>query len=584
MRKSLFLLLASLASIITVYAQPASITSVEIGGRALASQINFAVTEPFLSLGNGIFYWEGDLNYTNPNASNNNQGFKFVLNQHIGDDNWHGKWTLTASSGDLEVSEEGGPYTTILAQNTPDNKWRLKNGEDGFYRITVDASDIANITFTLDKDPEPLTPTTIPGVFLHFEGDNPNLATELQATDDENIFTLTGRFITPNKSFNVQINKGTPTWLNATEPTDIPLWEEQTLTASETDGTKFTFTNLEGWYTLTVNTLLNTVKIAPPAIEKIYITGRCPANVGGYGNSIGRLDELVNEGNGVFSWTGLLTDIQPSGATGADFKFSLNDKDSPWQYTLTAENANTIIADGQTYKMRPTGDIAGNFSDTKWKLADANENGAYKLTIDTKTLTMLVEKAEEVEGMFISGTALPVYADAHIIQDPSIRMTSLGGGKFSQKLNLEENGTLNIFENKVNKTYLLAGTENEQITSLCQTHGLIASTTEGEGFVTTLPTGQYTVVVDKNTYRITIIGEEECTTSSIPEAKANETIIVAESGNIAAYFDGSKSVEVYSITGQTLYQGVANNNFRLSVPQGVYILNIDGAKSKVLVK
>lgn len=586
MKKTLFTSLLCIAAV-AMFAQKPAVTSIGIAGRALASQVNFNVSEPLTPLGSGVFYWEGNLNYINPNSSSGSQGFKFTVNWQAveGSADWNGKWCLMAMNSDNEEVSEGTTYIARYQNGTANDwKWRLKNGEDGFYRITVDASDVDNVTFTLDKDPEPLVPPTVPGVFLHFDGDEPNVATELQTTADVNVFTLTGRFIQPNKLFNIQINKGQPTWLNASVAANIPFWTEQTLTASETDGDKFTFANLEGYYILTVDTASKTVKIAPPAIEKIYISGRCPANVGGYGNSVERLDELVNEGDGVFSWTGLLTDIKPDGSTGADFKFTLNEKYNPWWYTLTAENANTVLADGQSYPMRPTGDIAANFSDTKWKLANSAEDGAYKLTIDIKTLTMSVEKLTEAEGVFAGGTALPLNADAYVVRDPSFRLLPIGDGKFRQKILLAENGTLNFFVNKINRTYLLANTENEQITDLCQSHFLAVSATEGEGFVSTLPTGYYDIEVDTVAKNVKIIGEEECISTYVPETEMSGAKIFVVNGSIVAEFDGSKLVELYSVTGQMLYRGVANGNFRRATPAGIYLLSIDSKKVKVLVK
>lgn len=137
------------------FAQKPAITSIEIAGRGVASQTSFNDSSPLTSIGGGIFVWEGNLNYLNPNASTGNQGFKFIVNAHLAtgvDTDWNGKWTLLAPSTDLAV-QEGPTYTMVYAQNTPDNKWRLKQGEDGFYRIMINASDINNITFSLDKNP-----------------------------------------------------------------------------------------------------------------------------------------------------------------------------------------------------------------------------------------------------------------------------------------------------------------------------------------------------------------------------------------------------------------------------------------------
>jgi hypothetical protein len=577
-----------LAAAMAMYAQPASVTSIEIGGRGLDGHADFNNSEPLIPLGGGVFYWEGIIHNPNPNASSGNQGFKFVLNSHV-TNSWNDKWGLTAKSENLQVEEDVSYETNCTFNIGNDNKWLINPAYSGHpIRVTIDASNLSDIRLSVDYDPEPLLPTVVPGVFLHFNGDNPNLATELQATGNENVFTLAGRFLQPNKQFNIQINKGTPTYLNASAAANIPLWTEQTLIPEEADGEKFTFTNMEGWYILTVDTAAKTVKIAPPAIEKIYIAGRCPANVGGYGNSIERLDELVNEGDGIFSWTGLLTDIKPDGSTGADFKFSLNDKfedvRNAWWYTLTAENGNTVISNGGTYAMRPTGDIAANFSDTKWKIADSGEDGAYKLTVDIKTLTLSVEKISEVEGVFVAGTALPINADAFVVHDPSFRLYPLGEGKFRARVHLAENGTLKFFINKINKIYLSADSENEPVTNLCQAHKLTTWATEGDGFVNTLPTGYYDVFVDTIANEMKIIGEEECSTTSIPKSEIAELRIYVKNGNIIADFEGSKSVALYSVTGQTLYRGVANGNFSYIAPKGVYLLNIGGVKTKVIVR
>jgi uncharacterized repeat protein (TIGR02543 family) len=139
------------------FAQKPVITSIEIAGRGVASQTSFNDSDPLQSLGDGIFVWEGNLNYVNPNATSGSQGFKFVVNAHLEtgvDTDWNPKWCfMSVNSSDEEVSE-GNTYAVRYQQGTANDwKWRLKQNEDGFYRITIDASDIDNITMTLDKDP-----------------------------------------------------------------------------------------------------------------------------------------------------------------------------------------------------------------------------------------------------------------------------------------------------------------------------------------------------------------------------------------------------------------------------------------------
>ena len=53
---------------------------------------------------------------------------------------------------------------------------------------------------------------------------------------------------------------------------------------------------------------------------------------------------------------------------------------------------------------------------------------------------------------------------------------------------------------------------------------------------------------------------------------------------IIATFEGATRVELYTTTGQVLYKGQANSSFVYSVPQGVYLLRINGQTHKVLVK
>lgn len=139
------------------FAQKPAITSIEIAGRGVASQSNFNDSDPLQSLSGGIFVWEGNLNYLNPNASSGSQGFKFVVNAHLETDvdtDWNPKWCFMSVNNDNEEVSEGNTYAVRYQQGTSsDWKWRLKQGEDGFYRITINASDVDNITMTLDKDP-----------------------------------------------------------------------------------------------------------------------------------------------------------------------------------------------------------------------------------------------------------------------------------------------------------------------------------------------------------------------------------------------------------------------------------------------
>ncbi|OQB29057.1 MAG: Cadherin-like beta sandwich domain protein [Bacteroidetes bacterium ADurb.Bin174] len=147
--KKITFILAILAFSLCAYAQKPVINQIGLGGRAIEGKLDFNSVEMMTKVADGQFVWYGKL--LHQQTSSGSQGFKAVVNRTT-PGNWLGDiWSLRATAADVEVSD-GNTYNALYLQGSAsDFKWRLKQGEDGYYKVTFFTSDVNNVTMRLDR-------------------------------------------------------------------------------------------------------------------------------------------------------------------------------------------------------------------------------------------------------------------------------------------------------------------------------------------------------------------------------------------------------------------------------------------------
>ncbi len=154
--KKITLILAALVISFGLYAQNPEINSIGIAGRAVKGVNNFETTQMLIKVAEGEFAWIGYLYHNQFPGQSNSMGFKFKVNNTGQGNDWLnvGVYSLRAVSDHdhLEVSA-GNSYDVDYSQqkDSYDYKWRLKQGEDDYYRITIFTSDVENVTMKLEK-------------------------------------------------------------------------------------------------------------------------------------------------------------------------------------------------------------------------------------------------------------------------------------------------------------------------------------------------------------------------------------------------------------------------------------------------
>ncbi len=152
--KKFTILLAVVLCTVTLYAQKPEITSIAIAGKGVRGFIDFNKTEMFTQKAEGEFFWIGYLNHSNPDAPSGSQGFKCKVNTTGQGNEWfEGIWSLRASVKDDEEVYDGSTHNVDYSEQTAatDFKWRVKQGEDGYYKITYYTSDVYNVTMKVEK-------------------------------------------------------------------------------------------------------------------------------------------------------------------------------------------------------------------------------------------------------------------------------------------------------------------------------------------------------------------------------------------------------------------------------------------------
>jgi quinol monooxygenase YgiN len=129
------------------------ITSIELAGRGVYTNGGFGHFGDFCAKeSEGVFTWVGRLIN---NSGSGGQGFKCYVNAYTTD--YTDDYQLTSPVNE-QPFEDGGTYSARYLSKTVgaisggrDYKWRTVSGEDGYYKIVFDVSDVTNVTLSPTK-------------------------------------------------------------------------------------------------------------------------------------------------------------------------------------------------------------------------------------------------------------------------------------------------------------------------------------------------------------------------------------------------------------------------------------------------
>jgi hypothetical protein len=132
------------------------IAAIGIAGRGVATHTGFGHDKDYCAKeSEGVFTWVGNLRYEGGSANPGGNGIKWYVSGEIPSAATDDYQLLSAVQQDEEI-QDGGVYNVayVARANAPaytDYKWRLKYGEDGYYKLTLDVLDPTAITMSVKK-------------------------------------------------------------------------------------------------------------------------------------------------------------------------------------------------------------------------------------------------------------------------------------------------------------------------------------------------------------------------------------------------------------------------------------------------
>lgn len=339
-----------------------------------------------------VFTWSGHLSTTNGNTEG-----KFKFHSGTGgqcDDVW-----IYALSADQSLAS-----TSMVIANGcsyPDNKWKVKTGENGTYKITVN---VATKVINIQK---------IFGSTLAIVGDATSIGWDPkglpmdQDLEQPNIFRWTGTLTASNG-----ISEGAFKFHSGPNNFCDDIWLMATDTNQSLSANSFTAVNgcdndkkwkvqegQTGTYTIVIDVTAKTIKIQQ-VINSLSIVGDA-TSIGWDPKGIPMQQSTDNIR--VYTWTGTLSAGNGS-TTEGKFKFhsgSNNFCDDIW--------LNAAVPD-QSLSANSFTTINGCASDTKWKVKDG-ETGTYKVTVNLETNKITFQKTI-LESLSIVGDATAAGIDS----------------------------------------------------------------------------------------------------------------------------------------------------------------------------
>ncbi|PXY47212.1 TIM-barrel domain-containing protein [Flavobacterium hydrophilum] len=331
-----------------------------------------------------VFTWTGHLSSSITRADNSKTEGKFKFHYGTGgqcDDVW-----IYANAADQSLST-----TSMVIANGcsyPDNKWKVKAGENGTYKITVNVStrvvkveklnDFASLAIVGDA-------TSI--------GWNPKGLPMEHNLEQPNIFKWTGKLTASNgttegafKFHSGPNNFCDDVWLMATDADQALSGTTYKVENGCNNDKKWKVRDGQtGTYTIIIDVVAKTINIKK-TITTMAIVGDA-TSIGW--DPKGLAMQQSNDNLNVFTWTGKLS--------AGNFKFhsGLNNFcDDLWLNSVidnqSISDNNLIIVDGCA-------------ADNKWQVK-TGETGTYKITVDVETKKISIQKIA-LESLSIVGDA-----------------------------------------------------------------------------------------------------------------------------------------------------------------------------------
>ena len=321
-----------------------------------------------------IFTWTGKLSASDGTSQ---ARFKF----HSGPNNWCDDTWMYASVSDQSLSANS--YEVFPGCTGPDNKWKVKEGETGIYKVTID---VVAKTINIEKT---ITSLAIVGDATSIGWDPKGIPMQ-QSTDNLKVYTWTGTLSAGNGSTNegkLKFHAGLNNfcddiWLNAAIADQSLSANSFTTVNGCASDTKWQVKAGEtGTYKVTVNLETNKITFQKVILESLSIVG--DATSAG-SDAKGLLMEQSASDLDVFTWTGTLS--ATNGSTEGKFKFrsvSGGNCEDTWLYASVADQALS-----ETAYTKAAGCMA---PDNNWKVPQG-ETGTYKITVNLKTNKISIKK------------------------------------------------------------------------------------------------------------------------------------------------------------------------------------------------
>lgn len=357
--------------------------------------------------------------------SDENKQFKFTIDK--GD--WDKVRYLVPVSVDYKDNvklvtdgEYGMQMCSQGAGNLLDHFWGIPKGESGTYRLTVNPKKLTLKVEKLNSDTIEKEEKTIYGLGSAFSWDSNNAIGLTPDVDNpEKIFTaeVTLDYSTENKLFKFILEKGNWDKIRYLVPSDVDYngnvkivkpGEYDMFMCSQSEGNLLDHfwgiaDGASGKYKLTVNLETLKLKVEKAVAPTHYIFGLGTAF--GWDSSNPTALTPIEGKAGVFS-----AEVDLAYSTeNKQFKFAM--EKGSWdkiRYLVPDKvdyNGNVKIATPGEYNMFECSEGQGNLRDHFWGIPEGSD-GIYKLTVDTGTLKMKIEKivgGHGYDNLYGTGTA-----------------------------------------------------------------------------------------------------------------------------------------------------------------------------------
>jgi alpha-glucosidase len=521
-----------------------------------------------------VFTWTGHL-FT----SNGKTEGKFKFHYGTGgqcDDVW-----IYASTADQALS-----LTSMVIANgcsNPDNKWKVKAGENGTYKITVNTATRVVKTEKLNDFPT----LAIVGDATSIGWDPKGLPMD-QDLEQPNIFKWTGKLTASNgttegafKFHSGPNNFCDDIWLMATDV-------DQALSATtykvekgcDNDKKWKVREGQTGTYTITIDVTAKTIKIQQ-VINSLSIVGDA-TSIGW--DPKGLPMQQSTDNLKVYTWTGALSAGNGS-TTEGKFKFHAglnNFCDDIW--------LNASVAD-QSLSANSFTTINGCASDTKWQVK-AGETGTYKVTVNLETNKITFQKVI-LQSLSIVGDATSAGSDTKgLLMEQSA--SDLDVFTWTGTLSASNGGSEGKFKfrsvsgSNCDDTWLYASFSEQALSETVYTKAAGCMTPDNNWKVPQGETGTYKITVNLKTNKISIkkiaadLGQTGFTKEQsfiYPNPVGNTLFFSTEMAGI--------NVSIFSLTGSLVLKQKVDSNNSIDVSKlsaGLYFITANKSDNKISTK